>query len=258
MKSLILRTTGITCALLIFLLGHTTCLATQYNHHVHQAQKALKQRGYNPGVIDGISGPATQRAIKRFQRDAGLPINGQLDDQTKISLGIDQITSKFADTLRTTFRVISKDELKRMLIKHNFFDSERNKFGNFQNDFHDNNDGTVTDKVTRLVWQKSGSKPQLSFDEAHIYILKLNRSRFAGFNDWRLPTVEELASLLENRKMNGNLYINCVFSEDKWWCWSGDRRSEYMPWYVSFDRGKFRWVSTMLSGPCVRAVRTLN
>lgn len=39
-------------------------------------QKALLDHGYDPGPVDGSMGPRTQRAIRDYQQDAGLPIDG--------------------------------------------------------------------------------------------------------------------------------------------------------------------------------------
>ena len=40
-------------------------------------QKGLKDMGYNPGVTDGINGPKTQEAIRKYQKDHGLIVDGQ-------------------------------------------------------------------------------------------------------------------------------------------------------------------------------------
>lgn len=39
-------------------------------------QQALSDRGYNPGPVDGIIGAGTRRALRAWQRDAGLPADG--------------------------------------------------------------------------------------------------------------------------------------------------------------------------------------
>ncbi|MGR3344204.1 MAG: peptidoglycan-binding domain-containing protein [Paracoccaceae bacterium] len=39
-------------------------------------QEALTKLGYNPGPVDGISGPKTTSAIKSYQRDHGLAADG--------------------------------------------------------------------------------------------------------------------------------------------------------------------------------------
>ena len=65
-------------------------IATQYDPIIYQAQQALKARGYDPGVPDGLWGKATERAVKYFQVDSDLPVTGKLDDQTKEKLGLNQ------------------------------------------------------------------------------------------------------------------------------------------------------------------------
>ena len=42
-------------------------------------QAALADRGYYRGQIDGVIGSGTRRAVRAFQRDAGLPITGRID-----------------------------------------------------------------------------------------------------------------------------------------------------------------------------------
>jgi len=56
---------------------------------VRQVQKALKNKGYNPGSIDNQMGPGTKSALIKYQKDNGLPV-GQLDYETLKSLGINQ------------------------------------------------------------------------------------------------------------------------------------------------------------------------
>jgi peptidoglycan hydrolase-like protein with peptidoglycan-binding domain len=62
--------------------------AAEYDREVYQAQKALKELGYNLGEVDGLWGKRTQGAVERYQRNVGLPVTGRLDDQTKWKLGI--------------------------------------------------------------------------------------------------------------------------------------------------------------------------
>jgi peptidoglycan hydrolase-like protein with peptidoglycan-binding domain len=49
---------------------------------IYHAQVALQQLGYQPGPADGAYGPKTRKAIKRFQRDHGLAITGDLTPAT--------------------------------------------------------------------------------------------------------------------------------------------------------------------------------
>lgn len=54
--------------------------------NVYRGQIALKELGYKPGPIDGIMGPATHEAVRRFQRDHGLVATGEFNEATVIQL----------------------------------------------------------------------------------------------------------------------------------------------------------------------------
>lgn len=45
-------------------------------------QQALKDRGYNPGVVDGIIGRDTMNAVNKFQTDNSLPVDTYLNMDT--------------------------------------------------------------------------------------------------------------------------------------------------------------------------------
>ena len=152
-------------------------------------------------------------------------------------------------------KTLSEDDITAMIMKYGFSDVARNKSGEFRNDFVNNGDGTVTDRATGLMWQQGGSDSYMVFDAAKQYIADLNRQRYAGHNDWRLPTIEELCSLVENKEMNGDLYIDPVFEATQRWCWSSDRRSSDSAWGVHFGIGKVNWYP-LVSVLYVRAVRS--
>ena len=50
-------------------------------------QVALRSHGLYDGAIDGLYGPATARGLRRFQRRAGLDVDGRLGPLTKRALG---------------------------------------------------------------------------------------------------------------------------------------------------------------------------
>jgi uncharacterized metal-binding protein len=132
-----------------------------------------------------------------------------------------------------------------------------------QNDFRDNGDGTITDLATGLMWQKSGSSEYMSHKDALVYIKKLNGKKllfmgkkFAGYEDWRLPTVDELKSLFTPKPMNDELYINPLFDKTQKWCWTSDNRSSGGAWSVDFLNAHICWY--IHSGSFyVRAVRSI-
>jgi len=182
---------------------------------------------------------------------------------TQISLYLDRIVTTVRPEpqpsltegvvrLRSQPRTFSDDDVKRMLTKHNFFDVEWNKFGDFENDFVDNRNGTVTDRAIGLMWQQSGRGGFIKYEEARAYVDKLNRERFAGYSDWRLPTLEELVTLLEP---SDDIHINPIFDKKQRWCWSADKGESEGAWSVNFDYGTvFRDVYSHY----VRVVRSMQ
>ena len=55
---------------------------------VRQIQTALKNRGYYTGKVDGIFGKITTAAVKKFQKDRGLKVDGIVGPATMKALGI--------------------------------------------------------------------------------------------------------------------------------------------------------------------------
>jgi peptidoglycan hydrolase-like protein with peptidoglycan-binding domain len=46
---------------------------------VRDIQRELQTHGYKPGAVDGVPGPRTCNAVRRYQKDAGLEVDGVLD-----------------------------------------------------------------------------------------------------------------------------------------------------------------------------------
>lgn len=67
------------------------------------------------------------------------------------------------------------------------------QYDGIQMSYRDNGDGTVTDLNTGLMWQKTPPVRHYSWDEAAEYAEDL---KLAGYNDWRMPSIKELYSLV--------------------------------------------------------------
>ncbi|MCH8497917.1 MAG: lytic murein transglycosylase [Marinobacter sp.] len=52
-------------------------------------QQALNERGFDSGTADGVMGPATRNAVRRYQHDAGMIADGYPDGRVFQSLGIE-------------------------------------------------------------------------------------------------------------------------------------------------------------------------
>jgi len=67
---------------------------TDRGRHVRDIQRALQQRGFHDGAVDGLLGPNTERSIRAFQRDHDLPVTGEADDRTMRQLGVEATASQ--------------------------------------------------------------------------------------------------------------------------------------------------------------------
>ncbi|MGA2986163.1 MAG: peptidoglycan-binding domain-containing protein [Terriglobia bacterium] len=56
--------------------------------NVKKVQETLRDKGYNPGPIDGVMGAQTRAAIRQYQTAENLPVTGHLDDETAGKLGV--------------------------------------------------------------------------------------------------------------------------------------------------------------------------
>ncbi len=124
--------------------------------------------------------------------------------------------------LRHKPKKLNERNIKAVVKKLNFFDKELNEGGDCPNDFVDNGDGTVTDRATGLMWQLKGSEGEKTWYRAKKYVKQLNKKKFAGYKDWRIPTIEELYSISQPNT-NQKLYIHPVFANEPSHIWSIDK-----------------------------------
>lgn len=66
----------------------TAAPAPKANDTIRRAQQALNAAGYNVGAPDGRAGKLTISALRKYQADRHLPVNGKFDDVTLKSLGL--------------------------------------------------------------------------------------------------------------------------------------------------------------------------
>ena len=98
-------------------------------------------------------------------------------------------------------------------------------------------DAAVLDKETGLVWEKSPDTTARAWATAILYAYTKN---VGGRKGWRLPTVEELASLVDPTQMNpalpsGHPFINV--QSDVYWSSTTSVSDTSYAWYVLFDDG---------------------
>ena len=93
------------------------------------------------------------------------------------------------------------------------------------NSIVDSNDKTITDNLTSLIWAKDANLPSANktWQEALDYIKSLNSVNYLGHNDWRLPNINELASLVNTGKglqytwLNQQGFLNVQSNNSNYW-----------------------------------------
>jgi parallel beta-helix repeat protein len=116
-----------------------------------------------------------------------------------------------------------------------------------------NTDETVTDTFTGLMWQKESTETRMTWQNAIEYCENMSLS---DYNDWRLPTMHELRSIVNYLKYNPAMdqdFFSGILSARYW---SSTSYANYTgrAWGVYFNYGYDRY-SAKDSSYYVRAVR---
>ncbi|MBV5311090.1 DUF1566 domain-containing protein [Chromatium okenii] len=129
-------------------------------------------------------------------------------------------------------------------------------------------DGTVLDKETGLQWMRcalgqtwagetcNGEAKEYNWDAAHAAANELNQhGGYAGHSDWRLPSIDELKTLIvkdQKPAIDQQAFPNTPSS----WFWSGSPHANYAnyAWYVNFSNGNADY-NNRNNGNHVRLVR---
>jgi hypothetical protein len=138
--------------------------------------------------------------------------------------------------------------------------------------FIDNGNGTVTDTTTRLMWEKKtddggihdkdqiyswslSGQTQPNGDMFTSFIPTLNAARFGGHNDWRVPTLEELETIVSTGgTLPGRPVVPPVFDTNcvpgcnitqcsctrpiNYWTVSVNPADNRQAWHVLFNTGQ--------------------
>jgi hypothetical protein len=150
---------------------------------------------------------------------------------------------------------VVEEDVAAMVKEYNFTDHERNPNGYFANYLVDNGDGqTVTDKVTGLMWQRSGLDI-MSNRMLRKAISDLNKEGFAGYSDWRMPTLPEAMSLMEQECNQKDQHVHPAFSSDQPFIIVDATRKPGGQWFVDFKHGRAYWSSGTIPGGFGRLCR---
>ena len=83
-----IKAAGLAAVLVCGLSASTDTDRSHSQASVRDAQQQLKNDGYYNGPVDGIDGRMTHRAVRKYQSDQSLTVNGRLDHQTLRKLNV--------------------------------------------------------------------------------------------------------------------------------------------------------------------------
>jgi len=217
----------------------------------------FKKGSYNLAIYDFekvIKTNPFYKKVKDYLRKAQSKIKNRNNEAVDTLKSVQTIEPPKPETppiikkqLRSKFTNLSFKAVKAILTKYDYYCKDENctkHYSNptgkgFDNYFELQKNGQVVyDRATGLIWQQSGSSKSMTYEEAEKYIKQLNQKRFAGYNDWRLPTLEEVMSLVERNKNKYELYIDAVFDNKHWCIWTDDIvKGKKLSWVVLFNNG---------------------
>ena len=83
----------------------------------------------------------------------------------------------------------------------------------------DNRDGTITDNLNGLMWKQSDTmndlKKWVNYHDSVDYVRELREHKFAGYDDWRLPTQMEMQTIYDDSLSNKDLYDKEIHISEK-------------------------------------------
>ena len=131
--------------------------------------------------------------------------------------------------------------------------------------FIDNGNDTITDSKTSLTWFKKDSRQIMGkwihLEKAIKFAAEKNTEKFGGFNDWRVPKLEDIKTIFDKSYSqrdfgNTEIYIPAEFEPKCADCTWTDTVNDDRAMLFSLVKGRSSWINKFGEGPfAVRLVR---
>ena len=156
------------------------------------------QPAFDSGMYNYIIAPIKDEIVEinlECKTDCKVFINDALvDDMNKIKIDLPEYGSNIVE-------IKIQNSNSSNLYKFDFYKSIKVLPISYKNNtirFKDNNNKTITDSLTNLTWAKdAGVSPRVNWEKAFEFIEKLNKNKYCGHDDWRLPNMLELKTLMD-------------------------------------------------------------
>ncbi|MBI4691551.1 MAG: DUF1566 domain-containing protein, partial [Nitrospirae bacterium] len=127
-------------------------------------------------------------------------------------------------------------------------DATTKQYNLFSAQFVDLGNGTLYDTKSKLIWSKKGNENDITWYAAQDYIKRLNEQAYLGFRDWRMPSKEELQTLVGYAKSagygSGGKTIADFLNREGFngiqarWYWTSTLKDSSPAWDIDFKDGE--------------------
>jgi hypothetical protein len=134
-----------------------------------------------------------ENALTPFADEA--PVRAEAQPEPAAQSQVQEVVTNLTCPIVDTDQTLCYDNSSSISFpsdRESFYGQDAHYAGNAPR-YRDNGDGTVSDLVTGLMWQQDPGE-KMTYNQA---VAGVSSFTLAGYNDWRLPTVKELYSLIQ-------------------------------------------------------------
>jgi len=225
------------------------CVESQGRAAIFEKSYAINEQLKQWLINNVLDGGEAEYVVPKVEKVVSEDMGPRLPAAAQLQMSGERVT------LPGEPAIIGEDDLGAIMWRWNFYESEYNPDGRFANAFAAGpHPDTVLDQRTGLMWQRGGIDIG-SIRQIQRQAKELNGKRFGGFDDWRLPSLEEAMSLMEPRKNAKGVYLALCFSKEQPFIFVAAQRKPGGYWFVDFKQGRAFWSSGTIPGGFGRLVR---